>query len=42
MSEAEQRAVIGSGMTDVQDLPDDFRALVDEMVEGSRPQPSSL
>jgi len=41
MSEAEQRAVIRSGMMDPEDLPEDFRSLIDEMLAGSRPLPSS-
>ncbi len=41
MTESEQRAVIRSGMVDVADLPEEFRALINDMVATARPQSSS-
>jgi len=38
MTEAEQRAVIRSGMVGVEELPDDFRLLIDEMLLSAAPQ----
>jgi hypothetical protein len=37
MSETEQRAMIRAGMTDVKDLPDDMRAVVEELLADFRP-----
>ena len=41
MPDAEQRAIIRAGMVDFEDLPDDIRAEVEEMLATSRPIPSS-
>ena len=37
MSDAEQRAAIRAGITDLEDLPEDFRREVEEMLAKARP-----
>ncbi len=37
MSDAEQRALIRAGVTDLEDLPEDFRREVEEMLAKTRP-----
>jgi len=36
MSDAEQRAMIRTGMTEIEDLPEDFRREVGEMLASHR------